>query len=98
MSASKPSAPDVLDDESDVTPEEEEIVLRAEEAERHRAGSVVQWDVLFPSAPVALDEGEEEELSRRLDEIPELDRRRALRPLDDFIAEMRAEIRQRRAG
>ena len=88
----------VPDDESDLTPEEEdEIMQRAEAAEEaEKRGDLSPWEKLFPGPPVVLDE--EEELARRLDEIPELDRQRRLRPVGDFLAEMRAEIRQRRAG
>jgi hypothetical protein len=47
---------------------------------------------------VVLDPDEEAEFLRREAEIPELDRQGLIRPIEELIAEMRAESRQRRAG
>lgn len=51
-----------------------------------------------PSEELGLTSEEEEELARRLDEIPELDRQGRLRPVESLLAALRSEIRQRRGG
>jgi hypothetical protein len=98
MSASPPQS--VHDEEESLSPEgEADILRRAAEAERTlQQGKGVSWDALFPSPPVVLDEDEEEEMARRLDDMPELDRQALLAPVGDFLADVRREIRQRRAG
>jgi hypothetical protein len=37
-------------------------------------------------------------LARRIDELPELEARSELVPIEGFLADMRTKIRQRRAG
>lgn len=47
---------------------------------------------------VVLDPEEEAELLRREAEIPELERKGLLRPIEETIAELRAKARHRQAG
>jgi hypothetical protein len=48
--------------------------------------------------PVLLDPEEDEELARRMDQLPELNRLGLLRPVEELLAEVRAEIRLPRTG
>jgi uncharacterized coiled-coil DUF342 family protein len=47
---------------------------------------------------VVLDPEEEAELVEQIADLPDAERRGELRPVEDTIAELRAELRQRRAG
>jgi hypothetical protein len=47
---------------------------------------------------IVLDPEEEAETVRREAEIPELERQGLIRPIGELLADVRAEIRQRRAG
>ena len=85
---------------ADLTPEEVDELKRDFAGAGKGAGVPVE-DVLAGfrrERSVVLDEDEEEELARRIDEIPELDRQGLLRPIAELFAEVRAEIRQRAAG
>ena len=101
MSAKKP-APDLPreDEPPELTPEAEaEIERRAADAEEAmQQGKLIPSEVLFPPRPVVVDEEEEELLARRIDEVPGMDARGELIPMEDFLADVRREIRQRRAG